>query len=45
MKTKNYKDYCHECGLVPFKEPRIVGGREAAKHSYPFAVMILISYK
>jgi hypothetical protein len=42
-------DYCHECGLIPIKnnkeEPRIIGGHEAAKHSFPFAVMILINYK
>ena len=47
----NGKIACYECGVIFHTDNvlnsrnRIVGGIEAIPHSFPFAVLIFISYK
>ena len=33
-----------KCGMVPFDDDRIVGGKEAAPHSFPWSVSLKVSW-
>ena len=33
-----------KCGMVPFDDDRIVGGKEASPHSFPWSVSLKVSW-